>query len=295
MVSSGINIVGLSIKYNQQQVLDEVSFSLEPGKITALIGPNGAGKSTCMRILGGFVKPDSGHFLIDGQKKTDFQSLRENTGYLIETPDFYDYLNANDNLKLLQSIRTKENRVKELLQLVGLSDMGTKKISEFSKGMKQRLGIAQALIGNPSFLILDEPFHGLDIEVKEAMMAIVKEMAKKRHKAILISSHLLSDLEKMADNFVLLNKGIVHYIGDIHQISEQQQEVTFFFSQNISAKAVLLFPNHQLLQSNAFSFTLILTKHESELAIEVLVKNDYTPFKVEQMSSLQQKYREIAP
>ncbi|MCK5774977.1 MAG: ABC transporter ATP-binding protein [Bacteroidales bacterium] len=295
MVSSGINIVGLSIKYNQQQVLDEVSFSLEPGKITALIGPNGAGKSTCMRILGGFVKPDSGHFLIDGQKKTDFQSLRENTGYLIETPDFYAYLNANDNLKLLQSIRTKENRVKELLQLVGLSDIGTKKISEFSKGMKQRLGIAQALIGNPSFLILDEPFHGLDIEVKEAMMAIVKKMAKERHKAILISSHLLSDLEKMADNFVLLNKGIVHFTGDIHQISEQQQEVTFFFSQNISAKAVLLFPNHQLLQSNAFSFTFLLNKHESELAIEVLVKNDYTPFKVEQMSSLQQKYREIAP
>jgi len=295
MVNSSIEIVGLSIKYGQQQVLDKVYFGLEPGKITALIGPNGAGKSTCMRILGGFVKPDSGHFIIDGQKKTDFQSLRETTGYLIETPNFYNYLSASDNLKLLQRIRTKGNSIDELLALVGLDDVGSKKVSKFSKGMKQRLGIAQALIGNPSFLILDEPFHGLDIEVKEAMMAIVKKMAKDTHKAILISSHLLSDLEKMADNFVLLNKGTVHYIGDIHQIIDQKQKVQFFFSEKIINKAILLFKDQQILQSDDFSFTILLDKHESEFAIEKLVENGYTPFKVEQLSGLQQKYMEVAP
>lgn len=295
MVSSLLEMFDLSLSYKGQQVLNKVSFNLQAGRIMALIGPNGAGKSSCMRILGGFVRPQEGYYMLDKQKNTDFQLLRNTTGYLIETPDFYDYLNARDNLNLLQHLRPKHRSIDELLALVGLADVKNKKIAEFSKGMKQRLGIAQALIGNPQYLILDEPFHGLDMEVKEEMMRMVKKLAKDENKAILISSHLLSDLAKMADDFVLLNKGIIHYKGDVNTIIEQAQRVQFFFIKKVAHQAKALFQPEKILYAGDFRFTMLLNKSQTEEAVKILVRQGFTPYKVEPSSRLEQKYMEMLP
>ena len=295
MVDSLLEIFDLSLKYNGQQILNKVSFSLQAGKIMALIGPNGAGKSSCMRILGGFVRPQEGYYTLNKQENTDFQLLRSKTGYLIETPNFYDYLSAKENLNLLQHIRPKHKSIDELLALVGLTDVKTKKVSKFSKGMKQRLGIAQALMGNPQYLILDEPFHGLDIEVKEEMMDLVKRLAKKENKALLISSHLLNDLEKMADDFILLNKGSIHYKGHVDSIVDQAKRVQFFFIKPIAQQAKVLFQQDKILYSGDYSFTMLLHKTQAEEIIEILVKQGFTPYKIEPLSHLEQKYMEIVP
>jgi ABC-type multidrug transport system ATPase subunit len=197
MVVQSIEITDISVRFKDEQVLNRISFVLKSGNITALIGPNGAGKSTCMKVLAGLVYPQSGSFSINNSSSNNvFSDLRKYGGFLIESPAFYSYMSAHQNLKLLQKIRPLKRPVEELLKLVGLENTSSKKLAHFSKGMKQRLGIAQALIGDPDFLVLDEPFHGLDIEVKEELMEIIEKLAKEEGKSILISSHLLSDLGK---------------------------------------------------------------------------------------------------
>jgi ABC-2 type transport system ATP-binding protein len=295
MVDCLLDIRDLNVVFDEKQILQDVSFQLYKGQITALIGPNGAGKSTSMRVLGGFVKPQSGSYSFKGNEDKDFQKLRKHSGYLIESPGFYKYLTAEQNLKILQSIRQQHKSIDELLQLVGLDNTGKKKVSQYSKGMKQRLGIAQALIGNPDIIVLDEPFHGLDIEVKELLMQVVKELAHKENKAILISSHLLSDLEKIADNFVLLNNGRVHYTGSVHQMIDGAQEVRFYFSDEHAEKALeSIGKKEQGVLIDSKCFMLMLDKQGSAEVLKSLVEHDLVPFKVEHVSSLQQKYMEIA-
>ena len=286
-----LHIENVSLTYGKQHVLHNVSFHLEKGRILALIGPNGAGKSSMMRVLAGLVKPDAGAASINGTALS-FTALRKHFGYFIESPSFYNYLNAKQNLDLLVRMHPGGQRSEDLIAQVGLTHAGTKKFSQFSKGMKQRLGIAQTLIGRPDFLILDEPFNGLDPEVKENLMQLVVDLAHKQGTGVLVTSHLLADLEQMADDFVLLNKGHIHLKGRISDYINERQQVTLLFNQTV--EHIALPANITLLERDEKTMRIKATAEETEQLLLHLATVEIAPYSVQRSDLLHQKYMEIA-
>ena len=194
----------LTKKYGSFEAVKDMSIHIKKGDIYGLIGPNGAGKTTLMKMLVGFAEPTSGLILAE-----DNNNFINKVGCLIESPGIYDNLNAFDNMKLkaLAKGPYDKKEIEEILEFVGLSDVPKKKAGKFSLGMKQRLGIAMALIGDPELLILDEPINGLDpqgiIEIRE----LIKKLNTEKNMTIMISSHILSELQKVAGVFGIISKG----------------------------------------------------------------------------------------
>lgn len=284
-----IETTNLCLSYNNCPILDNVSLSLNSGKITALIGPNGAGKSSAFRILAGLVKPEFGEVRVDGEKLNSFEELRQHCGYILESPDFYPYLSGKKNLELLIQLSGSKIRAGELLRLVGLEKEANKKVQHYSRGMKQRLGFAQVLIDDPDFLILDEPFNGLDPEVKEQMMEHLN-LLKNKGKGILVSTHLLEDIEFIADDFILLNKGKVYLKSNMEETRNDKQNVTLFFSKPITELAALM-PKLNVLSDK---IKLMATVGETEDLIKELNRLNLMPYRITRSSILHDKYMEIA-
>lgn len=202
----------LTKTYNKINVLQDVSVSLEAGKIYGLIGQNGAGKSTFMRIAAGLAFPTKGDielFGINGER--DLQSERKRLGCMIEYPSLIPYMTAQENLTYHRVIRgiPRTSIENELLELVGLKDTGKKKAKNFSLGMKQRLGIAIALLGEPELLILDEPINGLDPLGVVEIRNLINNLCEERNMTILISSHNLPELYQVATNYIIIHHGII--------------------------------------------------------------------------------------
>lgn len=208
----------LTKKYGDKLAVDSASISIRKGAIFGLIGMNGAGKTTIMKMISGMVKPTSGDYDYTGfdcKKEDAFSRI----GALIEAPAIYPNMSAYDNMKmkcLAYGINSKEY-IEEKLKLVGLGYTGKKKAGKFSLGMKQRLGIALALVGDPDFLLLDEPINGLDpqgiVEVREMLLKLSQEKGV----TILISSHILEELSKIATDYAIIGNGRI-----IEQISQQE-------------------------------------------------------------------------
>jgi len=207
-----IKSTNLTKTYNDIPAVDKVSMTVNRGDIYGFIGANGAGKTTFIRMIMGLVAPNEGTFELLGQ--SDYQGLREarkKIGCIIETPALHSNLTAIDCMKAHSLLygNVDEARIKELLELVGLSDTGKKKAQNFSLGMRQRLAIAQALINKPEILILDEPTNGMDpmgiIEIRKLLQKLVAEQGM----TILVSSHILSELQQFATRYGIINKGIL--------------------------------------------------------------------------------------
>ena len=285
-----LHLKNISLTYGEQLVLNNISFSLQSGRILALIGPNGAGKSSTMRVMAGLVKPDSGHAMLN-DTPLSFQAMRAHFGYFIESPSFYNYLTAKQNLDLLLRMEKSDQKSEDLIERVGLTHAGNKKFSQFSKGMKQRLGIAQTLIGEPEFLILDEPFNGLDPEVKAQLMDLVIDLARNHGTGVLVTSHLLADLEQMADDFVLLNKGNIHLQGRVSDYINEKQRVTLLFSKPISSLPEGTF---QLIEHTGTKVLIKASAQETETLLLELAASGHAPFSVQRSDLLHEKYMEIA-
>lgn len=201
---------GLSKSYNKTLVVNKVDMHVKKGEIYGLVGKNGAGKTTIMKMLCGLVHPTEGKIQILGQSFEGCVSkVGSRIGNILETPAFFPYLSARDNLeyyRIQKGIPEKEC-VEELLKFVALGDAGNKKFKTFSLGMKQRLGFAYALLGNPDLLILDEPTNGLDpegiIHFRETILRLVRE----KQITVIISSHILSELSHLATTYGFINKG----------------------------------------------------------------------------------------
>ena len=216
---------GLSKKYGSFQALSDLNMEIEKGAIYGFVGKNGAGKTTLIRLLCGLQKPSSGSFsLLD--KKNNEESInkaRRRVGAVVESPAFYKDMTAKDNLiqQYLMLGLPDFDGIDDLLQLVGLADTGKKKAKNFSLGMRQRLGIAIALCGNPDFIILDEPTNGLDpqgiIDIRELILKLNKE----RGITFLISSHILDELSRIATHYGFIDKG--HMVREM-SAEELQQE-----------------------------------------------------------------------
>lgn len=201
--------------FKKQKAVNKVSLNIEKGKIYGLLGPNGAGKSTTLKMMTGMIKPTAGKIFFDGKpwERKDLSRI----GALIENPPIYENLSARENLKVRQLLlATDENRIEEVLQIVSLTNTGKKKAGQFSLGMKQRLGIAMALLGNPELLILDEPTNGLDPIGIEELRELIRSFPKQGI-TVILSSHILSEVQLIADKIGIISNGILGYESELEQ------------------------------------------------------------------------------
>lgn len=213
-----LEIKNLKKSYNGKRVLDIDSLEIEESSIYGLIGKNGAGKSTLMKIVLGLVKKDDGMIKVFGQEinSKNQKEFNRNLGALIENPSFYDHLTGYENLEIICKLKgIKKDEIKKTLDLVGLNNVGKKKSREYSLGMKQRLGIAMALIGSPKLLILDEPINGLDPQGIEEMRNLFRNIVRNSSTSILISSHILDEIEKISTHIGILKEGNLTYNGSL--------------------------------------------------------------------------------
>ena len=199
----------LTKTFGKHKAVDGINMHIKKGSIYGFIGRNGAGKTTFMKIISGLSAPSEGEFSLFGYPYSEISKVRNRIGCLIEAPGLYPDMSAFQNLKArcIGSGVYSKKYVEELLELVGLSNTGHKRSKKFSLGMKQRLGIAMALVGEPDLLVLDEPINGLDpqgiVEVRE----IIQRLAKEKNMTILISSHILDELSKIATHYGIINNG----------------------------------------------------------------------------------------
>lgn len=208
-------------KYGKYQVLNKLSVHIKENSIYGLIGKNGAGKTTLIRIICGLQDPTNGTYFINkiDNKAKNISLVRKKIGAIIERPSIYEEMNAKDNIicqmKLVGLINYQD--VSKILDVVGLSNVGNKKVRYYSLGMKQRLGIALALVNNPNILILDEPINGLDPEGIIEIRELILKLNKEKHITILISSHYLDELSKVATHYGFIDKGRI-----IEEISSEE-------------------------------------------------------------------------
>lgn len=214
---------GLTKRYKDQMVVDNINISLKRGEIYGFLGQNGAGKTTTIRMIMGLINPSAGQIELFGQKlNSTRKAALERIGSMIEIPGFYPNLTAAENLDIhrrMMGIGNKES-IEESLAQAGLLDVCNKRVKSFSLGMKQRLGIARALLHHPELLILDEPTNGLDpVGIKEVRNLII-ELASKRNIAILVSSHILSEIQQMATILGIIHKGKL-----VEEIAQQELQM----------------------------------------------------------------------
>ena len=209
----------LTKNYKKHCAADKINIHVKKGEIYGLIGRNGAGKTTILRMISGLSNASSGTYSINGKTKSELVHERKNVGALIEAPGLYPNMTAYENLKI-KCIATGKNTpeyINSMLKLVGLEKAKNKKTKEFSLGMRQRLGIALALVGDPELIILDEPINGLDPQGIAEMREILLKLSKERGITIIISSHILDELSKIADSY-----GIIHQGKLVDEMSAQQ-------------------------------------------------------------------------
>lgn len=217
-----IETENLSKTYSGFTAVSKVSLHIPKGTVYGFLGPNGAGKSTTMKMFLGLTKPTSGNFHINGKKYPENRgTILKETGSFIESPAFYGNLTGKENLEIIQKILgLPKSAVSEALELVGLTEFKNRLAKKYSLGMKQRLGLAGALIGKPPILILDEPTNGLDPVGIHEIRTLIRSLPEKYDCTVLVSSHLLSEVELMADNIGILNHGHLLFEGNLEDLKE---------------------------------------------------------------------------
>jgi len=216
-----VEVVSLSKRFGDVVAVDDLSFGVEPGQVVGLLGPNGAGKTTTLRLLLGLIRADKGHTAILGERIRAGSPVLRRVGALVEGPGFVPHLSGRRNLELYWRAGGADlasAHIDEALTLSGLGDAAARKVRTYSHGMRQRLGFAQAMLGRPEFLILDEPVNGLDpqqiVEVRGALLRLASEGT-----TILLSSHLLSEVEQTCGYVVVLDQGRLVRAGTVAEIT----------------------------------------------------------------------------
>ncbi len=224
-----IEVSQLCKNFNQFTAVDNVNFTVYKGDVFGFLGENGAGKSTTIRMLLTLIEPTSGEIKLFGKSlQKHRKEILHQVGAVIERPDLYKYLSALDNLKLfakMSGLSLSNNNLLEQLDLVGLADRSESKVKTFSQGMKQRLGIAVALVHNPELIILDEPTNGLDPQGIADIRNLILKLSHERGKTILVSSHLLSEIEIIANRMLIMHKGKKIIEGEVNSLLDPSKTI----------------------------------------------------------------------
>lgn len=229
MAKTILEIEGISKTFpGNFKAVQNLSMKVEEGEVCGFLGPNGAGKTTTIRMILGLIKPDEGNVFIDGYsiKENKLKALKK-VGALVEGPAFYEYLSGRDNLKVFATYSgdVSKSRIDDVLDMVRLGDRGKDKVRHYSYGMKQRLGIAQALLSQPRLVILDEPTNGLDPYGIQEIRLLIKRLSKEGGVTILFSSHILAEVEQICDKVVIIDKGELKVSGDVKQLLNPEKKI----------------------------------------------------------------------
>ena len=219
----------LTKRYRDFTAVNKLNMHVKKGRVYGFLGPNGAGKSTTMKMFLGLARPSSGDFQIKGLSypKDRMEILRQ-TGAFIESPAFYGNLTGEENLEIIRRIlKLPKDSVRDALELTGLYEFRKRLASKYSLGMKQRLGLAEALLGRPPVLILDEPTNGLDPAGIHEIRTLIRSLPQKYNCTVLVSSHLLSEIELMADDIGILNHGRLLFEGTLPELKEQAAQMGY--------------------------------------------------------------------
>ena len=277
-----LEIKNVSKKLGKRKVLNNISLEIKEGEIFGFIGPNGAGKTTLIKVMLGLYKMDQGTVKIAGfDIKKDFESAMKEIGAIIENPEMYGYLSGKDNLEIYS--RMEENISKsfkhELIRMVKLGDRINSKVKTYSLGMRQRLGIAQALLSNPKLLILDEPTNGLDpLGIKE-LRDMLKKISKEKNMAVFISSHILSEIELICDKIAIIDNGKIIEVKELNTKNDEAKEVIFEVSNPKQAVEFLEKLNYQVKIKDQ-TINLKLLKKDIPVINKYLVENDINVYEI---------------
>ena len=240
MQNSILKCENLHKSFRKKEILKDVSLEICSGDILGFIGPNGAGKTTTIKLILGLQKIGSGKVIINGfDIQKNFEKAIAKVGAIIENPDLYMYMSGYDNLKLISNLypNVDEARINEVIKLVGLENRINDKVSKYSLGMRQRLGVAQAILHKPNLLILDEPTNGLDPEGIKDLRELLVKLAKDENMGILISSHNLAELESFCNKVSIIKNGVIVETSDLETVKKEASEGNYIIEVDDARKA----------------------------------------------------------
>ena len=268
-----LKIKNLNKSFGKKKILKNVSFNVNEGDILGFIGPNGAGKTTTIKMILGLQSINSGTVTINGYDiKKNFEKAIEKVGTIVENPDLYMYLSGYDNLKLISNLykNVDKKRIDEVIKIVKLETRINDKVSKYSLGMRQRLGIAQALLHKPNLLILDEPTNGLDPEGIKELRDIIKRLATKEKVGVVISSHNLSELESFCNKIVIIKNGEIVETNELKKVKNIEE--SYIFEVDEISKISKIF-EEKIEKINDNSFKIYTNKESIPEIIKKLIEN----------------------
>jgi len=277
-----IDVRGLTKSFKEINAVDDLTFTVQEKGVYGFLGQNGAGKSTTIRMLLSLIKPTGGEIKIFGlDLSTHRKEILQRIGAIIEKPDLYKYLTAIENLNLfatMSGLKLNRNQLIDKLEKVGLAERADSKIKTYSQGMKQRLGIAVALVHDPDLIILDEPMNGLDPQGIADVRALINHLSKDQGKTVFISSHLLSEMEQVADSLLIIHKGKKIAEGSINELLNPEQSRIEVETRSASELKLLL---QQTLWANK-----IISINGEKIILQM--KRDDVPVFVQYLSEIKQ-------
>lgn len=280
-----------------KKIIDDLSFEVKEGEVFGFLGPNGAGKTTTIRMMVGLIGITSGEIAICGKNVVkDYEEAIKHVGAIVENPELYKFLTGYQNLqqvaRLIKGV-TKE-KIDEVIELVGLKTRIHEKVKTYSLGMRQRLGIAQSLLHDPKILILDEPTNGLDPAGIREIRDYLRSLARDKGMSVIVSSHLLSEMEMMCDRIAIIQKGKLINVQQVHEDASANQREYVFIVNNRKQAVDLLSKQGYAPKMSGEGFGLLLDKEEVPNVISLLVHNNFLIYEVKgQTRSLEDRFLEI--
>ncbi|EOI01751.1 hypothetical protein UAY_01159 [Enterococcus moraviensis ATCC BAA-383] len=289
-----LEVEAISKRIGKKNIINDASFTVDGGKVTGLLGPNGAGKTTIIRMLVGLMCHDEGKIQINGQSiSTNFKEAMAHVGAIVENPEFYNYMTGLENLKQYVRMSLKpvtDEALNQVIRSVHLENNINQKVKTYSLGMRQRLGVAQAILHQPDLLLLDEPMNGLDPKGMREFREMIQNL-KNQGVGVLISSHQLSDMELLCDDLVLVQKGEITYVGPMNN-PEDEKKWTVLLETNQQQQALDFLKELEYAATVDGNYIKIELKEDTRtLLVKQLVDNgiDIKEFKVH-VDSLEENF-----
>jgi ABC-2 type transport system ATP-binding protein len=299
MMKTVVQLQSVSKVIKGKTIIDNLTFDVYEGEVFGFLGPNGAGKTTTIRMIVGLMKISKGDVLISGKSiKKDFEGAIKDVGAIVENPELYKFMSGYQNLKHFARMQKgiSDDRMKEVIELVGLTDRIHDKVKTYSLGMRQRLGLAQCLLHKPKLLILDEPTNGLDPAGIREIRAYIRKLAQEEGMAVIVSSHLLSEMEMMCDRIGIIQSGKLVDVQQVRDFVEGSEQVYHFEINDVEKiKAVLnSFDPGIKFESQGSQVQVALTKEQVPDVIRALVESGVQIYSVMPVAkTLEDRFLEI--